>query len=85
MCYENCPEPRVNDDTENICSCNNNYYNNSNEIICFNDGETCESKEYKYINEITKECFLSIDDCVNKGFKYIYNCKNLLQAKTQTT
>ena len=76
MCYsETCPTLTIeSDDNNNICVCQNSYYNEDNILNCFEESE-CGS-EYLYSNPDTLECFLDLEDCFSKNNLYFYdnNC-----------
>ena len=83
-CYESCPEYTLEKNKDGICSCPNYYFNDSDILTCFNEGETCETKGYSYTNMDTKECFESLDVCITRGLKIFNdNCYNSCPTNTK--
>ena len=66
-CYnDRCPPNTNSDDNDNnICSCSNYYYydTDSGLYTCLESGETCESKNYPYIDANGKQCYKKISEC----------------------
>jgi hypothetical protein len=87
ICYESCTETPVNTIEKNddgICRCQNYYYNNSDILDCFNEGETCDNHSYLYTNKDTNECFSSLDECNERKLKiFNNNCYNECPANTK--
>ena len=74
ICYENCPEETIKDDTNNRCICK--YYilyldDGKNDYECLSKNETCKDKN-KYTIISTKECIDSLQQCININYK-IFN------------
>ena len=85
MCYISCPENTFEKDNDGICYCSNYYFHNLGDNLydCFEENETCESKNYLYKIDDIKQCFNSLDDCKEKGFKIINNqCYSLCPENT---
>ena len=78
-CSHECPkntELKENEENENeggICLCKYYYYNDSNYLTCFDNGETCENKNYPIKMESTNECFLNKYECTKRSFKFYNN------------
>ena len=79
-CRDECPEntQKDSDGDVGICLCKYYYYNDSNILDCFEEGITCENKNYpiKSDSDTIKECFKTIKDCLSKNHLYYYdqNC-----------
>ena len=83
-CYETCPTYTKEKLNDGICSCLYHYINNSDTLTCFENGTTCETKGYSYINLDTHECFTSIDDCINRELKIFNdNCYSICPINTK--
>ena len=84
ICYEEqCPDNTIEKNNDGICSCLYYYFNNSDILTCFNDGETCQTKGYPITNIDSKECFTSLDICRNRELKiFNNNCYNICPENT---
>ena len=83
-CYKSCPDYTVEKNGDGICSCLYYYFNSSDILTCFNEGETCESRGYPYTNIDTHECFTSLEVCINRNFKIFNdNCYNKCPTNTK--
>ena len=74
ICYENCPEETIINDTNNRCSCKyfKIYLNGEkNDYECLTVNETCKEKN-KYPIIDTKECIDYLQECKDLNFK-IFN------------
>jgi len=72
-CLLECPSNTKPKENEKICLCEYNYYNNSNLLTCFDQGVTCENKNYPIKMNNNNECFLTREECIQRGFKYYNN------------
>ena len=61
VCYDSCPENMNDKNNNGICLCKYNYINNTNQLICLTQEESCISKGYNYTNLDTNECFVSLE------------------------
>ena len=79
-CRYECPTNTIKDREGDaaICLCKHYFYNDSNILDCFEEGITCENKNYpiKSDNDTLKECFKTVKDCLSKNHLYYYdqNC-----------
>ena len=91
-CYENsCPtDPMhtIEKNNDGICLCNSYFINESDTLICLDEGITCEtygSQSHPYTNIDTKECFSSLNACIEKGLKiFNNNCYNKCPTNTKS-
>ena len=84
ICYETCLLNSEDKDGNGICLCKYNYINISNELTCFGEEDSCESKNYNYINLDTKECFSSLESCKNRDLKTFNNdCYSVCPRNTK--
>ena len=75
ICYLECPENTIIDETSNSCICSYCYYKfiDNNTLDCFENSVSCENKNYLYNNPDTNECYNSLDDCFEKGNNFYFN------------
>ena len=87
ICYESCtetPTTTIEKNNDGICRCENFYYNNTDILDCFDEGETCEIHSYPYTNKDTNECFSSLDECNARKLKiFNNNCYNECPLNTK--
>ena len=87
ICYKSCSETPVNTTEKNkdgMCRCIYYYYNDTNILDCFNEGETCDAHSYNYTNIDTNECFTSLEACKKRNLKIFNNsCYNNCPANTK--
>ena len=83
-CYEECPINSQDVYNDNICLCQYYYFNNSNILECFEQGNNCSFQGYSYQNVETKECFNTKQECIQRGFK-LFNeeCYNQCPRNTE--
>ena len=83
ICYKDqCPGNTI-EINDGICSCLYHYFNNSDNLTCFNDGITCESEGYPVTNIDSNECFTSLDVCRSRELKiFNNNCYNICPENT---
>lgn len=75
-CYKNgCPSNTSLDGDNTTCICSFNYYNNTNknQLICFDQSEKCESRNYLYSSPDTLECFETLEECFIKNYLLYFN------------
>ena len=73
-CFKYCPnKTELKEENSHYCFCKYYYYNKSNFLTCFEDGETCESMDYPIKMNNTKECFKTKEECTKRGFKFFNN------------
>ena len=68
-CYPDCPNntaPKL--DNVSICTCQYYYYNQSNNLTCYNPEENCENLNYPFKKFNTKECFKTKEECFQRNF-----------------
>ena len=83
-CYEICPENMTDKFNDGICRCPYYYFNNSDKLNCFAEGDQCETKGYYFTNKDTNECFTSLNDCINRDLKIFNdNCYNKCPENTK--
>ena len=75
-CYKNsCPSNTKLDGDNTTCICSFNFYNNTNEnqLICFDQLEKCETRNYLYSSPDTLECFKTLEECFIKNYLLYFN------------
>ena len=74
FCYEECPLNSY-PNNNNECICSFYYYNNTsdNKLICFDEIENCESRNYLYSSPDTLECFETLEECFRKNYSLYFN------------
>lgn len=75
-CYKNgCPSNTNLDGDNTTCICSFYYYNNTKEsqLICFDQLEKCESRNYLYSSPDTLECFETLEECFVKNYLLYFN------------
>ena len=85
ICYENCPEETIKNDTNNKCSCKHyKIYldNDKSDYECLTENEICKDN-YKYPIITTKECIDSLQECTDMNYK-IFNEECYIECPNDT-
>jgi len=84
ICGDSCPENTEDKNNNGICLCKYNYINNTNQLNCLTQEDSCELQGYNYINLDTKECFTSLESCKNRKLKtFNDNCYSICPRNTK--
>ena len=87
ICYDNCPEERINNDIDGTCTCK--YYKmylneEKTEYKCLTQSEKCEDKNKISINDMNL-CIDNLEKCLIENYKIFNNeCFNECPENTET-